>query len=72
MKMFRGAATLAAVLLAGSFIAGASGCSIFKATGQSVEAIGEGAGTAVRGTGRAIGDAADESKETLTGKKSGK
>lgn len=45
-----------------------SGCSIFRATGRSVEAVGEGAGHAVSGTGRAISDAASETKRTLTGK----
>ncbi len=37
-----------------------SGCSIFRATGRSVTAVGEGAGHAVSGTGRAISNAANE------------
>ncbi len=37
-----------------------SACSIFRATGKTVSAVGEGAGHAVAGTGRAISNAADE------------
>jgi hypothetical protein len=44
------------------------GCSVFRATGQSVEAVGEGAGHAVAGTGRAVTDAASETKRDLTGR----
>jgi hypothetical protein len=44
------------------------GCSVFHATGQSVEAIGEGAGHAVAGTGRAVSKAASEIKRDLTGR----
>jgi predicted small secreted protein len=36
-------------------------CSVFRATGRSVDAVGEGVGRAVSGTGQAIEDAADES-----------
>lgn len=43
-----------------------SGCSIFRATGRSVEAVGEGAGHAVSGTGEAIKDAASETKRDLS------
>jgi hypothetical protein len=35
-------------------------CSVFRATGRSVEAVGDGVGRAVTGTGQAIEDAADE------------
>jgi len=44
------------------------GCSVFRATGQSVEAVGEGAGHAVAGTGRAVSNAASETKRDLTGR----
>jgi hypothetical protein len=45
-----------------------AGCSVFRATGQSVEAVGEGAGHAVAGTGRAVSNAASETKRDLTGR----
>jgi len=45
-----------------------SGCAIFRATGRTVEAVGEGAGHAVSGTGRAISNAASETKRELTGR----
>lgn len=48
--------------------AGTSGCAIFRATGQTVEAVGEGAGHAVSGTGRAVSNAASETKRDLTGR----
>ncbi len=35
-----------------------SACPLFRATGDSVEAVGEGTGHAISGTGRAISDAA--------------
>ncbi len=41
------------------------GCSVFRATGQSVEAVGEGAGHAVAGTGRAVSNAASETKRDI-------
>jgi len=44
------------------------GCSVFRATGQSVEAVGEGAGHAVAGTGRAVSNAASETKRDITGR----
>jgi hypothetical protein len=47
---------------------GLMGCSVFRATGQTVEAVGEGAGHAVSGTGQAIEDAAGETKRDLTGR----
>ncbi|HKA55617.1 MAG TPA: hypothetical protein VKJ47_18345 [Candidatus Binatia bacterium] len=46
---------------------GLGGCSVFHATGRSVEAVGEGAGHAVAGTGRAVTNAASETKRDLTG-----
>ena len=44
------------------------GCSVFRATGRSVEAVGEGAGHAVAETGRAVENAASETKRDLTGR----
>jgi hypothetical protein len=44
------------------------GCSVFHATGRSVEAVGEGTGHAVAGTGRAVTNAASETKRDLTGR----
>jgi len=45
-----------------------TGCAVFRATGSSVEAVGEGAGHAVAGTGRAVKQAASETKRDLTGR----
>jgi hypothetical protein len=45
-----------------------AGCSVFRATGRSVEAVGEGAGHAVAGTGDAISDAASETKRDIRGR----
>jgi len=45
-----------------------TGCAVFRATGKSVEAVGEGAGHAVAGTGDAIKDAASETKRDITGR----
>lgn len=45
-----------------------TGCSVFRATGRSVEAVGEGAGHAVAGTGRAVEKAASETKRDITGR----
>lgn len=47
---------------------GLMGCAVFRATGQTVEAVGEGAGHAVSGTGQAIENAAGETKRDLTGR----
>ena len=45
-----------------------TGCAVFRATGRSVEAVGEGAGHAVSGTGRAVKEAASETKRDITGR----
>jgi hypothetical protein len=45
-----------------------SGCAVFRATGRSVEAVGEGACHAVAGTGDAIKDAASETKRDIRGR----
>jgi len=42
-----------------------SGCSVFRATGRSVEAVGAGAGEAVSGTGRAISRGATETEHEI-------
>lgn len=56
------------LLLLGLCASGINGCSVFHATGRSVEAVGEGAGHAVAGTGEAISDAARETKRDITGR----
>ncbi len=56
------------LLVLGLWVNSLSGCAIFRATGQSVEAVGEGAGHAVAGTGRAVSNAARETKKDLTGR----
>jgi len=43
-------------------------CSDFRATGQSVEAVAEAAGHSVAGTGRAVSNAASETKRDITGR----
>ena len=45
-----------------------TGCAVFRATGSSVKAVGEGAGHAVSGTGQAIKNAAGETKRDITGR----
>jgi len=45
-----------------------SGCSVFRATGRSVEAVGAGAGEAVSGTGRAISRGATEAEHEVRGR----
>lgn len=58
--------TLVCALLAlGLVSVGSSGCSIFRATGESVSSVGEGAGHAVSGTGRAISRAASDIDDEL-------
>lgn len=44
------------------------GCAVFRATGHSMKAVGEGVGHAVAGTGRAVARAASETKRDLTGR----
>jgi hypothetical protein len=56
------------LLLLGFCISAISGCAVFRATGETVEAVGEGAGHAVAGTGEAISGAARETKRDLTGR----
>ena len=56
------------LLLLGLCTNAISGCAVFRATGRSVEAVGEGAGHAVAGTGEAISGAARETKRDITGR----
>jgi hypothetical protein len=42
-----------------------TGCALFQALGDTVESLGEGAGHAVAGTGRAISRAAGSTSETI-------
>ena len=53
------------MLIAGFSLLSVSGCSVFRATGRGVEAVGDGAGTAISGTGRAIADGADDTQDDL-------
>jgi hypothetical protein len=68
MQRNRGRGLFAVIFLLGLCASGIGGCSVFRATGQSVEAVGEGAGHAVAGTGRAVTNAASETKRDLTGR----
>lgn len=63
-RNYRRTAYVAVVVLSLGIVG--SGCSVFRATGRSVEAVGEGAGHAVSGTGEAISDAASETKRDLS------
>jgi len=53
------------MLILGLWLSGIQGCAVFRATGRSIEAVGEGAGHAVAGTGEAVSDAASETKRDL-------
>ena len=53
------------LLMVGLWSSSLSGCSVFRATGRSVEAVGEGAGDAVSGTGRAISRGATETESEI-------
>jgi hypothetical protein len=53
------------LLMVGLWSSSLSGCSVFRATGRSVEAVGEGAGDAVSGTGRAISRGATETEREI-------
>jgi hypothetical protein len=68
MRQNRGRRAFSVLLLLGLCASSVSGCSVFHATGQSVEAVGEGAGHAVAGTGRAVSNAASETKRDLIGR----
>ncbi len=52
-------------ILVGGLWGSLSGCSVFRATGRSVEAVGAGAGEAVTGTGRAISRGATETEHEI-------
>jgi hypothetical protein len=60
--------TIPALLLIGMCLSSSSGCAVFRATGRTVEAVGQGAGHAVAGAGRAVESAASETKRDLTGR----
>ena len=68
MQRNYGRAAFAVLFLLGLSTTSLSGCSVFHATGESVEAVGEGAGHAVAGTGRAVTNAASETKRDITGR----
>jgi hypothetical protein len=68
MQRNQGRVAFAILVVLGLWASSLSGCAIFRATGQSVEAVGEGAGHAVAGTGRAVSNAARETKRDLTGR----
>jgi hypothetical protein len=53
------------IFMVGLWSSSLSGCSVFRATGRSVEAVGEGAGDAVAGTGRAITQGATETEREI-------
>jgi len=68
MQQNRGRVVFLLFFLLGLCASSLGGCSVFHATGQSVEAVGEGAGHAVAGTGRAVSNAASETKRDITGR----
>jgi hypothetical protein len=68
MQRNHGRAAFLVLFLLGLCASSLGGCSVFHAAGQSVEAVGEGAGHAVTGTGRAVSNAASETKRDLIGR----
>ena len=68
MRSNPGRLVYSALLLFSLCAGGLGGCAVFRATGRSVEAVGEGAGHAVAGTGRAVENAASETKRDLFGR----
>ncbi len=56
---------ITALLITGLCMLSSSGCSVFRAAGESVEAVGDGAGTAISGTGRAIVHGAEDVEDDL-------
>jgi hypothetical protein len=68
MQRHHGRVAFLMLFLLGLCTSSLGGCSVFRATGQSVEAVGEGAGHAVAGTGRAVSNAASETKRDITGR----
>jgi hypothetical protein len=53
------------MVMVGVFMLSFSGCSIFRATGHGVSAVGQGAGDAISGTGQAIVDGANDTEDDL-------
>lgn len=53
------------LIMVGLWSSSLNGCSVFRATGRSVEAVGAGAGEAVSGTGRAISRGATETEREI-------
>lgn len=68
MQRNRGRAVFSVLFLLGLCASSIDGGAVFRATGRSVEAVGEGAGHAVAGTGRAVSNAASETKRDLFGR----
>jgi len=68
MRGNRGRLVYSALFLLALCAGSLGGCAVFRATGRSVEAVGEGAGHAVAGTGRAVSSAASETKRDLFGR----
>ena len=56
----------ASMLLLTLIILSFSACPVFRATGQSVEAVGEGGGHAIAETGRGIGHAVAGTGEAIS------
>jgi hypothetical protein len=65
MQRQYGRFVLILILMCGLWGSSISGCSVFRATGRGVEAVGEGAGQAVSGTGRAISRGATETEREI-------
>jgi hypothetical protein len=65
MQQKYGRSAFVFLLIFGLWSSSLSGCSVFRATGRSVEAVGAGAGEAVSGTGRAISRGATETEHEI-------
>jgi hypothetical protein len=61
-------AAFSIVLMLSLWVSSLSGCSVFRATGRGVEAVGEGAGHAVAGAGRAVSRGASETEQEIRGR----
>jgi hypothetical protein len=64
-KKIKCASLTALMAIAGLCLVSFPGCSIFRATGEGVEALGQGTGTVIRGTGQAIVQGADDTENDI-------
>jgi len=68
MQRNHGRVVFSLIFMLGLWVNSLSGCSVFRTAGRSVEAVGEGAGHAVAGTGRAVSRGASETEQEIKGR----